>query len=81
MEIKEPVLVTVSICDSIKVFHFLTEDLLWSQIPIKIIIATAKIPTAPSMISRLEPDVTAGKAICRMKAITRLAMIPVIAPP
>lgn len=64
MEIKEPVLVTDSICDSIKAFHFLTEDLLQSQIPIKIIIATAKIPTAPSIesttINSLEPFLHLG---------------------
>ena len=47
MDTKLPVAVTVFILRSIKSFHCLTEDLLWSQIPIRIIIATAKIPTPP----------------------------------
>ena len=81
MDTKLPVAVTVFILRSIKSFHCLTEDLLWSQIPIRIIIATAKIPTPPSIISRLAPEVTAGKTTCKITAISALARTPAMAPP
>ena len=47
----------------------------------RIIIATAKIPTPPSIISRLEPEVTAGKTTCKTTAIAALANTPETAPP
>ena len=65
---------------SIYFFHALTELLLCSQIPMPIIMITAKIPTTPSMISRLVPDDRAGNEYFKITAASILVRIPTKAP-